>query len=183
MLELRNTPTTYGAMARLLHWGMSIMIFGQLALGIAVWEFMERGPMRSAYTGLHFSLGMTILGLLLVRIAWRFGNPPPAPLAGQPPALVLGAKLGHGLLYLLLFALCISGWIAVSSNTAGLGPDYFGWFRWPAIWAPDEHVHEAMETVHKYLAWTLAVVVTGHVAATLYHHVRLKDGTLRRMTG
>jgi cytochrome b561 len=182
MLDWRNSADRYGAIARILHWLMAVLLVAQLVLGFAVWEFLERGtPLRQFLAGIHISVGVTLLALVMVRLAWRRLDPPPPPAADQTRALVLAARVGHGSLYVLLFALPLTGWLVLSTN--GAGPSWFGLFRLPPIAGESERWHEILEVTHKTLAWALIVVASSHAVAAVWHHFGRRDGVLLRMLG
>jgi cytochrome b561 len=126
----------------------------------------------------HKSLGMLVLLLALARIAWKAMNkglPGPIGNAWQRKA----AAAGHGLLYLLILAQPLTGWIM--SSSANYPVTLFNWFQFPAIVGANHDLHELMEEVHELLFNALLVVAAIHIAAALYHHFLLKDSVLRRM--
>jgi cytochrome b561 len=122
---------------------------------------------------------MLILGLALVRILWKLVNgsrPAPVPM---PRAQRIVAAAGHGLLYVLILLQPLTGWIM--SSTGGYPTSFFGWFEFPMLAAENHDAHEFYEEVHETLFVALVVVAAIHALAALYHHVLLKDDTLRRM--
>ena len=177
-MSLRNTPTSYGSVAKLLHWSIVVLIITQVVLGISA-DDLPNGLRKLQLLAWHKSFGMLILILAVVRLAWRFGNPVPAPPADMPRWQQFAAVGTHRLLYLLILLQPISGWLVVS--TAGRPASFFGWFAFPALAAENHDLHETLEGVHEALFNALVVVAVVHVAAALYHHVLLKDDTLRRM--
>jgi cytochrome b561 len=89
------------------------------------------------------------------------------------------AAAGHGLLYLLILAQPLSGWIL--SSSANYPVTLFNWFQFPAIVGENHDLQELMEDVHELLFNALLVVAAIHIAAALYHHFFLQDSMLRRM--
>ncbi len=177
-MQLRNSPSSYGAVARVLHWGIVLLIIAQYVMAEAADELAD-GPDKDALLGRHQSTGMLILLLAVVRIGWKLANrglPQPVP-ASRP--LQVGAAAGHGLLYLLLLALPLSGWLM--SSAAGYPPSLYGWFDFPALLGTSDDLKETLEGVHEALFNTVVVVAVLHVLAALYHQFWLKDGALRRM--
>jgi cytochrome b561 len=178
-MPLRNTAEAYGSLARFLHWAIVLLILPQYFLAEGAEEFAKGSPEAAQLMGLHKSLGLLVLILAIVRIAWKILNRPhPAPVSGvawQRKA----AAAGHGVLYLLILLQPLTGWMMVSSGDNPVS--LFGWVTFPAIVAPDRGLHEALEEVHEVVFWLMLVVATGHVAAALFHHWILKDETLRRM--
>jgi cytochrome b561 len=127
----------------------------------------------------HKSIGVSILLLALLRLLWRVGNAPPAPPPGIPRWETLLARIGHALLYLLLFAVPISGWWISDSSRI---PFKAFWIVPMPDWLPtDRDTQELAEDVHGMLIIALLTVLAIHVAAALRHHFLLRNDTLRRM--
>jgi cytochrome b561 len=89
------------------------------------------------------------------------------------------AHAGHGLLYLLLLAVPLAGWIY--SNATGYRVVYLGKLPLPNLVARDKDLAADWLQVHHLLAWTLAVVIGLHVLAALHHQFIVRDNTMRRM--
>jgi cytochrome b561 len=83
------------------------------------------------------------------------------------------------LLYALLFAVPISGW--VMNSAAGFPLQWFGLFNLPSIAAHDHDLHEFTEDLHEWLFWALVALAAAHAAAAAYHHLFQRDATLVRM--
>jgi len=177
-MQWRNSTSSYGAVAKFLHWGIVILIIVQYFLAEAAEELPD-GPGKLDMITNHKSLGMLLLLLALARIGWKLANrglPPPVPMANGQRIV---AAAGHGLLYLLLLAQPISGWMM--SSAAGYPVSLFGLFEFPALVSENHDLHESLEEVHEVLFTVLAVVAVLHALASLYHHFFVKDDTLRRM--
>jgi len=177
-MPLRNTANSYGAVAKFLHWGIVILIIAQYVLAEAA-EELEDGPDKFATIGNHKSVGMLILLLMLARIGWKLANrglPQPVPMA-RPQQIAAAA--GHGILYLLLLALPLSGWMM--SSAAGFPPAFFGLFEFPSLVGANHGLQEALGEVHGTLFNAVVVVAVLHALAAIFHHVWMKDDTLRRM--
>jgi cytochrome b561 len=178
-MPLRNTAEAYGSLAKFLHWSIVGLIIAQWFLVEAAEEAGEESAQRSELMGWHLSVGMLVLLLALARIGWKAWNSGhPAPL-GQVVWQRKAAAAGHGILYLLLLLQPLTGWLMVSA--AGYPVGFFGRLEFPAIGGANPDLHETLEEVHEFLFDALVVVAVVHVAAALYHHVLLKDDTLRRM--
>jgi len=176
-MPLRNTAEAYGSFAKFLHWAIVLLIVPQYFLAEAA-EELPNGLEKLQIFTWHKSLGMLVLILALARIAWKVMNqglPGPIGNAWQRKA----AAAGHGLLYLLILAQPLSGWIM--SSSANYPVTLFNWFQFPAIVGENHDLHERMEEVHELLFNALLVVAAIHIAAALYHHFVLKDSVLRRM--
>jgi cytochrome b561 len=177
-MPLRNTTEDYGSLAKFLHWTIVILIVVQYVLAETADELPD-GLEKLQVLTRHKSFGMLILGLAIVRIAWKLMN------RGRPAPVGEGrmkkaAAAGHGLLYLLLLVMPLSGW--AMSSAANYPVTFFGWFQFPALVAENHDLHEVLEDVHETLFYTLLVVAIGHIVAALYHHFILKDDVLKRMS-
>lgn len=176
-MPLRNTAEAYGSLSKFLHWAIVLLILPQYFLAEAA-EELPNGLEKLQIMTWHKSLGMLVLLLALVRIAWKIMNKgAPGPIGNDWQRKAAAA--GHGLLYLLILAQPLSGWIA--SSTGNYPVTLFGWFQFPALVGENHDLHEIMEEVHEVLFFALLTVAVIHVAAALYHHFVLKDGVLRRM--
>lgn len=176
-MPLRNTAEAYGSLSKFLHWAIVLLILPQYFLVEAAEELPD-GLEKLQIMTWHKSLGMLVLMLALVRIAWKFINKgAPGPIGNDWQRKAAAA--GHGLLYLLILAQPLSGWI--TSSTGNYPVTFFGWFQFPALVGENHDLHEVMEEVHEVLFFALLTVAAVHVAAALYHHFVLKDGVLRRM--
>ena len=177
-MQLRNTADTYGALAKFLHWTIVILIIAQYVI-IEAAEELPDGLEKLTMITRHNSIGILVLALALVRIGWKLANrgqPAPVPM---PRPQRIAAAAGHGLLYLLILAQPISGWMM--SSAANYPVTFFGWFELPALVGANKGMHEFYEEVHEFLFTALLVVTVVHVLAALYHHFVQKDDTLRRM--
>jgi cytochrome b561 len=117
--------------------------------------------------------------LALVRLGWRWGNPVPALPSTLKSYERLLATVTHVLLYALLFAVPLTGWMM--SSARGFPVSWFGFFQLPDLVPKDKGLYDTLVDVHGTLAWTLAGLVALHVGAALKHHFMLKDDVLRRM--
>ena len=176
-MTLRNTTHRWGAVAQLLHWLIVALLIVQVTL--ALWADELHGMQKLAMLARHKSVGLTIMALAALRLAWRWANPtPPLPDTLKPYERRL-ARFTHALLYLLLFALPLSGW--TMSSARGFPVSWFGFFQLPDLVPKNRALYEALVDTHATLACVLVAVVVLHVAAALKHHFVLKDDVLRRM--
>lgn len=170
--------TGWGAMTRLLHWLMAALILAQFAGGWIA-DQLERSPAKADLMTAHKSLGISILMLLLLRAAWRWTHAAPPPLPGALAWEKTLARWSHFLLYVLMAAVPLSGWLAAS--TSRIPWNFFWLFPWPRIAQPDQDLHHRAEDLHALLIWILAVVLATHILAALRHHFVKKNDVLRRM--
>jgi cytochrome b561 len=185
-MRLTNTQSSYGGVAKLLHWLIVGLIIVQWFL--AEWAH-EAGHGRAvnpaaaieqlALLARHKSVGLTIFALALIRLIWRWVSPPPALPPAMPRWQVLASRLIHYAFYVVLFAMPISG--LVMSAAANYPVAYFGLFKLPNLVAPDEALEERMEELHEAMFYVLVVLAGLHVVAALKHHFVDHDDVLRRM--
>lgn len=161
-----------------LHWAMAALILSALFMG---WTMtgMDISPARVKTYNYHKWVGVTVLALALVRLAWAITHRAP-PLPRMPRWQVIAARAGHGLLYLLMLAVPLSGWIY--SNYSGYPVVYLGKLPLPNIVERDRALAGQWVEVHEVLGALLALLVALHVLAALQHQFIAKDGLLRRMT-
>lgn len=173
-----DTTPRWPVAVRWLHWLGLLLVVATATIGLLMVD-MERGsdPRRLCYA-LHKSLGMTALALAALRIAVRMATRAPAPLAG-PAWQLRAARATHLLLYALLLALPLSGWLL--NSVAGQPLPWFGLFQLPALTARNPDLRQVLDAAHVWLFWTLAALVALHLAAVLHHQLLRRDGLLRRM--
>ncbi len=177
-MQWHNSLHGYGAVAKFLHWAIVALIIAQYVI-IEAAEELPDGPEKFEVITRHKSVGMLVLGLVLVRIAWKLANrrhPAPVPM---PRGQRIAAAAGHGLLYVLILAQPISGWLM--SSAANYPVTFFRLFQFPALVGAAPGAHEFYEEVHEALFGVLATVAVLHALAAFYHHFRLRDDSLRRM--
>jgi len=175
---LHNDGNSWGAPAKLFHWLMAALIFAQIPLGImaASWRL---SPTKLNLFFWHKSTGMLILALLALRLLWRLANRAPALPADMPAWERTGARASHALLYALMLALPVTGWIV---NSASNIPFRIFWLiPLPAIVAPDKAVADYAALVHRGLFVLLALVLLAHIGAALRHHFVKRNTVLARM--
>lgn len=177
-MSIRNTYERWGSVSQLLHWLIVALIALQVALGLTG-LVLPLGVEKLAVFARHKSIGITILGLATLRLLWRWANPtPPLPSNLKPYERFL-AHFTHGALYVLLFAMPLTGWIM--SSARGFPVSWFNLYQLPDLAPKSKTLYDAMVTTHAALAIALGVIVTLHIAGAVKHHFVLKDNTLRRM--
>lgn len=177
-MSLKNSDAQWGWLSQLFHWLIVLLILGQGTVGLLMVE-MRNSPDKVQTYALHKSFGLTILALAMLRLLWRLYAGTPRPVPGTPGWQEKIASLTHWLLYALLFAIPISGWVL--NSAAGFPLQWFGLFQLPAIAGKDDGLRELAESVHEALFWALVLVALAHAAAAFYHHVFQRDATLARM--
>ena len=170
--------TTYTPVAKGLHWLMAVLILGLLALGLYMHE-LPLSPQKLTLYSWHKWAGVTVFLLVWVRLLWRVMHRPPALPASMAPLMRLAAHAGHGVLYLLMVAIPLSGWLM--SSAKGFQTVWFGVLPIPDLLGRDKALGDLLQQVHEALNVLLMLTLAGHVGAALWHHFVLKDDTLRRM--
>jgi cytochrome b561 len=174
--------THYSSTAKWLHWLVAGAIVLQFVLAKLA-EIAADSDQVVRTIGLlanHKSVGMTILGLAIARVAWRLTHKAP-PLPGTMPRWQVGAShLSHFLLYGMIFALPITGWLM--SSAAAYSVSWFNLFTFPDLVAADKDLKHQLEEIHEFLAEALFVVAVIHILAALKHALFDKDGILRRIS-
>jgi len=181
MQSLTNTPTRYGWAMIVLHWLIGIVFIGQFVLGFIM---VRTTSQRTAFEliQLHKSFGFLLLGLIILRIAWRLGNAaPPLPRAVGTLERKT-APLAHFALYAFQIALPLSGWALVSVSTLEIPTMPFDLFVMPNLPLAESDAAESFWlAAHWYLGYAGIALVALHVAAALRHHFMLRDTVLTRM--
>jgi cytochrome b561 len=176
-MPARNSSVRYGSVAQFLHWAIVVLLIVQVTLGKIAHE-LPVGLDRLVMMARHKSFGITILGLALVRLAWRWIDRPPPP-PPMPRWQEIAARLNHWALYALLFALPLTGWLMSSASNRPVS--WFGLAQLPDFIGPDAGLKELFEEVHETLVNVLFVLAGLHVAAALKHQFIDRDGLLWRM--
>jgi len=182
-------PGGYSAVSRVLHWLVACGIVLQFILGQRAEEAAAIGNLPSQLAALaqHKSIGITLLGLALLRLVWRLVQPPvnaPYPPAPSAPAVFAQKRMAtfmHAALYALLFFLPLSGWLM--SSASGYSVAWFNLVQLPDLIAPSEAKKALLQTLHNAAGKLLLALAIGHILAALKHWLVDKDGVMARMGG
>lgn len=178
-MGLRNSADSFGAVTRLVHWAMALGILGMLPFGLYIAR-MEVTAASFPLFGYHKAIGILLLTLGALRLAWHRASHPPGPISGGTPAWQLNlARATHIGLYVLMVAVPVTGLVA--SVATGLPIRPFGLFTVPQFLTPSEPLAEAGFRLHGALAMVLAGLIALHVAGALKRHLVDRDRTLLRM--
>jgi cytochrome b561 len=177
-MNFTNPADRWGPVSQLLHWTIALLVVAMGALGLWMVE-LPNTPRKIEVYALHKSIGLTILALAALRLAWRLYAGAPATLARLPRWQVRAASLTHAALYALLFAIPLSGWLF--NAAAGYPLQWFGLFNLPRVVGRDESLQALAASLHEAGFWLLLVLVLVHAGAALHHHLFLQDDTLARM--
>ncbi len=180
-MQWRNSARRYGLVSILLHWGVALAVFGLFGLGLWMVGLDYYSSWYRRAPELHKGIGILLFLAMLLRLLWRLVSPPPAALASYSASTRRGAALVHGLLYLGLLVLMLSGYLI--STADGRAIEVFGWFSVPATLSGVDGQEDLAGTVHRWLAWALVGLAVLHALAALKHHFIDRDATLSRMLG
>lgn len=175
---LKNTDNSYGIIAKTFHW----LLFLMLTVAVIAGNFLAslpKGEEKMAFAGVHKSVGLIIISLVLLRLFWKLINVTPQPLAGTPPLQTLLANVMHWGLYVLMLAQPLSG--ILMSQAAGYPVSFFGLFKLPTIIDKSKSMAEAYHGAHEIIWILLVVAVLAHAGVGLHHHFVKKNNVLRRM--
>ncbi|WP_410210284.1 cytochrome b [Aquirhabdus sp.] len=173
-----STSPSYTRVAVLLHWLVALLIVINFAVGLSM-EHFEGTPTRDQILFYHASFGSLVFILVILRLSWRITHRPPALPASVARWQVIAADVMHGLLYVLMLAVPLTGYL---HRVAGGHPvSFFGLGTLPLLVDKNMSLRLLMGSVHTTLVWVLAFLVLGHVAAALKHHFIDRDGVLGRM--
>jgi cytochrome b561 len=176
---LRNTPSSWGSVARLFHWVLGFTILGMLAFGWWMNHIPAR-PDRLFYRSIHADIGYVVLLLTVLRLIWRTMNPAPALPLDTPRWRRIAARISHAAIYAVIILVTMLGWAHSGAHT----PDYsswFGLFHVPQITLPDKAAADAYEERHILFAYVLLALIVIHLAAAAWHHLIKRDRVTARM--
>jgi cytochrome b561 len=177
-MATQTTKTRYTGAAIGLHWLIALAIFGTFILGMYVSD-LPFSPQRLRLIAYHKWIGVTIFLFVAFRVFWRLTHPAPPLPNSIPPWQKAASAISHGLLYVLMVIIPLSGWIY--SSAAGVPVVYLGLVQLPDLVGADKALAANLKLLHKALNFTLAGIVIVHVLAALKHHFLERDEVLARM--
>ena len=174
--ETGVTSWTYAPIARVLHWGLALLLSGMVALG---WYMMsiEKQPNSGWYFELHRSVGITIVSLVVLRMLWRMTHRPDDFPSSVPSRQKRFAGLTQSLLYIVMFIMPLTGLVGALFSKDGVS--FFG-ISLPHP-APNHDLSEQLFAVHGVIVWVLISLVLLHAAGALKHLWIDRDGVFQRM--
>lgn len=174
---IKNIPSTYSLITRLLHWGMAVLILSVLGLGFIMTR-LSPSDTKAAFYLFHKAIGFSILLLVPLRFGWYLlTSQPPLP-KDLPTWQHFAARFNIKLLYGLMFIMPLSG--TLMSLLGGRPINFFYLFDIPALFTKNP-LGAAPYIVHIWVAYLFAAVIALHISAALYHHFVRRDAVLQRM--
>lgn len=168
----------YTRTAVYLHWVMALLVFVTFPVGLVMSD-MALSPDKLRMLSYHKWLGVTVFLLVMVRLVWRAMHKPASLDIPMPQWQRIAAKAVHVLLYVLLFAIPLSGWLM--SSAKGFQTVYLGILPLPDLLSKDKVLGDALSALHEVLNITLLLLVVSHIGAALKHQFIDRDATLSRM--
>lgn len=178
-MQLKNTSSSYGMLAILLHWLTALGVIFLFCLGLWMDGLDYYHEYYRIAPHIHKSVGVLLICLVLFRFVWRQFNTQPKPLVTHKSWEVILARLVHYIFYLMLLCMLVSGYLITTAEGKGL--DVFTWFTLPATVTGIANLEDIAGEIHELLAFTLIGLVSLHSLAALKHHFIDKDSTLKRM--
>lgn len=176
-MGLKNTASTYGSVAKILHWLIFVLVVGMLIIGFNLEGISDKAT-RILFINYHKLTGLLILELMLLRALWALVNVKPRLPFDMPGWQKLLANGVHVLLYLLVIAMPIAGWIM---SCAGGRPPRLGSMPLALPIPQNKEIGDFFFAMHQWLAYAIIAVIAVHVLAALYHYFVRKDDILQRM--
>jgi cytochrome b561 len=178
-MQLTNSKSRYGAIPQAVHWLTALFVIVGFLLG-QFGDDLPKGPVRNAGFLAHMTLGQCVLLLLVVRLVWRFADPPPPAEATPFGKLVeIAAKVSHFALYALMVAVPFLGIIVQLRRGHDL--PILGLWDFASPWPADRAVSRYILGLHAKLADALLILAGIHACAAIVHHQLWRDRTLTRM--
>lgn len=177
-MTLRNRSDRYGTPSIALHWLMLLLLVAVYTT-VNLTELFPKGSVqRDGLRAWHFALGLSVLVLVIVRLAVNLSDRPPG-IAPEPPAWqARSARLMHVALYALMIGLPLLGWLLLSAR--GRPIPFFG-FELPPLIGENRSLAKIIKELHEIGGNCGYLLVAVHAGAALFHHYLVRDNTLRRM--
>jgi cytochrome b561 len=169
----------YDRIQRAFHWSMAAIIFTAIALGIWALYLDRNSPIKSSLLFVHKSLGLTVLILVIARVAYRLIVGPPPYKQPLRKFNQVGSMVAHWLLYGLMIFMPVTGY--VFTGAGGHPLPFYGLFEWPSVVPKDKALSQLAGAFHYWGAWILCSVLAVHLSAVAWHHWAKRDEVLGRM--
>ena len=180
-MQWKNSTTRFGLIAIALHWLVALTVFGLFGLGLWMTGLDYYDTWYKQGPWLHKSIGISLFFVVLFRLCWRAFTSPPVALSSHEAWETRVAHVVHLLLYLLLLAIMLSGYLISTADNRPI--EVFGWFSIPATITAIPNQEDIAGWVHLILASSLIGLASLHATAALKHHFIDRDSTLKRILG
>lgn len=173
---MKNTQTSYGSVSKWIHWVTFILIAIAIAAPFIADELAKGDPLKGTLFMIHKSCGITVLGVVILRLLWRLVSIIPNPVKGLSNLQIFGVKFVHFALYVVMIAMPLSG-IVFSKYPI----NFFNLYDIPDFIHAPKFMKEGAHEFHHTFAWFAIGFIVLHILAALWHHYIRKDETLKRM--
>lgn len=177
-MRLTNRADGYGWLSIGMHWIIALAVLGLFFVGIWMVDLSYYSTWYHQAPFYHKSVGILVVSLMALRLLWSLTNPKPVML-NPNHKIQIAAKSVHGLLYLLVFGLGVSGYMISTAESHPIS--VFDLFSVPALITPFEGQADLAGLIHEWTAYTLIGLVVLHALGALKHHFINRDATLKRM--
>jgi len=174
---MKNSSDRYGVLSRAFHWITAVLILAMLLLGNQMVDRID--ALRPTLFRYHRAVGLLVLFLVVLRLAWAKYSPPPSADPGMERAAKTVSRLVHWLLYSMLIVMPVLGWLMSSASGEPIMLP-FGVLL-PAVIDPDPHIYIVLKVAHRSIAVVLVGFVLLHIAGALNHLWIKKDAIFDRM--
>ena len=178
---MTKTTHQFSWTAIITHWVIALAIFGLVVLGYWMVDLGYYDSWYVAAPALHKSIGLCLAAVMVFSVIWRLTKPRADPLPTHTYLERILSQAMHLSLTLIIFLIIVSGYLISTGEGAGI--EVFELFEVPALGSFFENQEHNAGLIHKYAAYTIAVLVLFHTLAALKHHFVDQDATLRRMIG
>ena len=169
--------TQYDTTAKVLHWLVVALLLAQYLIGWLMPD-IHRGMKPGDAMTWHISIGIVILALIVLRLAWRLTHRV-EPESSLAPWQRVGSEAVHWLLYVLVLLSTISGWLFASFR--GWSISFFFLTPLPMLASENPEALRAINHWHQKFEWTLLILIGLHVVAALAHLVVYRNRVMQRM--
>ena len=174
-----NTPTTYGLLSKSFHWISALAVFFLFGVGYWMMDLDYYSQWYQTAPHWHESVGILLLILTVLRLAFKTLQPKVQPLASHSKVITLQAKLAHYVLYALMLIMFATGYLVPTADDRAI--EVFTWFSVPSLGELFAEQEDIAGLIHEYCAYTLIALALLHGLAAVKHHIIDKDDTLNRM--
>ena len=174
-----SSAAAYKPVAKVFHWVTALLVLLTIPVALIMTTPGIERSLQDPLFLFHKNIGVVLLVLVAARLAYRLFNPPPPLPHDMPHSQRFIAEATHWLLYGLLLAMAISGFIRVTA--AGFPLEVFDRFGIQNLVPRSETLADTAKQIHAVLRFPLIALIVLHISAALYHAIVKRDGVARRM--
>lgn len=174
-----HRPADYTLMARVFHWLTAVVVLGLFALGLWMVDLNYYHAWYQTAPAWHMGVGFFLAIFVAFRLLYRISIPYPAPVASHSRLIKRISQSAHWILYVLMFAMFLSGYLSATADGDGL--PVFQWFVVPSVYSGTDKLEDVAGEVHEIVAFVLIGLASLHALGALKHHFFDRDATLVRM--